>query len=730
MSFGRISLLIGLGESASEELVITSGVELQLINKLSDKTAALLMLAPVLLFFGLTGQAAENTPSNTSPEDYYFQDMPVVLTASRLSQPVSEAPSATTVIDREMIAASGFRTVPDLMRLVPGMYVGFQNGNNPVVSLNGATDQYARRMQILIDGRSVYMPPFGGVSWADLPLLVEDIERIEVVRGPSSSSHGANSFFGVINIITRGAESQDGGSVSATAGYASDASARFGKAGEQFDYRISVGTRSDQGLDNGILDDHNITRLINWRSNYRPTAADNLDVQLGSSNGVYGLGIIGRPENAFRDTTSQSDFQQASWQHLWSADDESKLTYSHATHSSFDPYLCINSNTCQGNPAGVTISQGFTQAAMSSQRDELALQNTNQMGESNRIVWGAEASRDYADYPLYLGHSYTVNPWDIFVHDEWHISNSAMLNIGTMYEDDGMGNKNNSPIVSLNYHLTPEHTVRFGISTATRSPAMGEEYMTSSTTILGGAYASPVTPLTPEKILSREVGYTGEFRSIGLTIDSRAYIEQVSDMIYLDKYVGSAPNYADSFKNLFSAEYRGVETTAKYRWDQNHSWASVNYAYQQASASFSAYPTQYFNAAPDPTGQFSSVASLVQYGYQTQFFNLFPQSVPTNSASLLLSQRLGESWQFSSGYYWREGVRVTNVSQDVTPETAMHRLDLRLAKSFKLGGKHSAEVAAVVQNATQDGYTNYGTVNATANVLFARRAWLTGTLNF
>ena len=133
-----------------------------------------------LLIIATTSDAVESvssSPSVLAEADYYFQELPIVLTASRLSQPMSEAPSAMTVIDREMIKASGLRTVPDLMRLVPGMYVGFQDANNPVVTLNGATDQFSRRMQILIDGRSIYMPPFGGVSWADLPLLVEDIER-------------------------------------------------------------------------------------------------------------------------------------------------------------------------------------------------------------------------------------------------------------------------------------------------------------------------------------------------------------------------------------------------------------------------------------------------------------------------------------------------------------------------------------------------------------------------
>lgn len=696
------------------------------------------LFAASLFLVTLQLQATENTSASLPSEDFYFQEIPVVLTASRLSQPISEAPSSMTVIDREMIKASGFRTVPDLMRLVPGMYVGFQDANNPVITLNGTSDQFTRRMQVLIDGRSVYTPPLGGVNWADLPLLTEDIERIEVVRGPSTSSHGANSFFGVINIITRGAEGQDGGTVSATTGYATDASARFGRAGEQFDYRVSVGQRADQGINNAILDDHNKTNLINLRTSYRPTSIDTVEVQIGDSDGVYGMGIAGRPESAFRDTASQSDFQQISWQHLWTTNDESRVTYSHSTHSSYDPYLCIDSNLCQGaglnNNPPIPISQGFTRQSVYSQRNELELQNTNQLGENNRLVWGGATRRDYADYPLYLGIPYSVSPWNVFAHDEWRITQSTILNIGTMYEDDGMGNRNNSPLASLNYHLTPEHTVRLGISTATRSPALGEEYMAANNTILGSSLVAPAAPLTPEKIISKEVGYTGEFRSLGLTVDGRAYIEQVSDMIYLDKFV--TPTFGDSLKNMLNAEYRGIEATVKYRWDENHSWLSANYAYQQASVSIGSYPTLYFSTLPDPTNQFSNAGALIQYWYQSQLIDTFPQQVPKNSASLLLSQRLGDSWQFSAGYYWREQVRVGNVSaanlitSAVTPETVMHRLDLRLGKSFKYDGKHSAEVAMVVQNANQDGYTNYGTVDAVANVMYTRRSWLTGTFNF
>ena len=291
----------------------------------------------ILILISSSAFAAEESITEQS----YLQEFPVVLSASRLAQPISEAPNAMTVIDQAMIKASGFRSVPELMRLVPGMYVGFADANRPVVSLHGATDEFSRRMQILIDGRSVYLPPFGGVSWADLPIQIEDIERIEVVRGPASASHGTNSYYGVINIITREALSQDGGSVSVTRGDATDVSARFGKSGAVFDYRLSVGYRSDQGLDNVVLNDHNSTRLINFRSNYHPNGTDTLDVQLGSSNGVYGMGIVNRKQDAFRETTAKGDFQQVSWLHMWPTNDESKLTFSRTVHNSTDPFCAL-----------------------------------------------------------------------------------------------------------------------------------------------------------------------------------------------------------------------------------------------------------------------------------------------------------------------------------------------------------------------------------------------------
>ncbi|MGM0680189.1 MAG: TonB-dependent receptor plug domain-containing protein, partial [Pseudomonadota bacterium] len=142
----------------------------------------------------------EDTP--VWAEEGLFEDMPVVLSATRLRQSVRDAPISMTVIDRQMIDASGFTEIPDLMRLVPGFVVDYDSGHLPVTGYHMLHDRYVRHQQVLIDGRSVYTPILGGVPWVDLPITLDDIERIEVVRGPNAASYGSNSFMGVINIIT------------------------------------------------------------------------------------------------------------------------------------------------------------------------------------------------------------------------------------------------------------------------------------------------------------------------------------------------------------------------------------------------------------------------------------------------------------------------------------------------------------------------------------------------
>lgn len=628
---------------------------------------------------------------STVSEQAYLQDFPVVLSASRLSQPLSEAPNAMTVIDRSMIKASGFRTIADLFRLVPGMYVGNLNGHSPIVGYHGSTEEFSRRMQVLIDGRSVYLPPFSTVDWEDIPLNIEDIERIEVVRGPAAASYGANSLQGVINIITRDAASVNGASLSLAKGSegVADAAAHFGKAGETLDYRLTVAHREDKGYGSAVMNDAKFTNQANLRANFHPQGADSFDVQVGVSDSTRGLGIAGKTDDVFRNIKVVSSFQQLTWLHAQQNGDEVKLNYFHINRSYFDEnYASLN-------------AAAFVAAKTVSDRHDLELQQTVQLGKNNRMVWGVGARSDYADSKEHLLVPYSLNQIRIFAHDEWRIVPATLLNAGAMLEDDGMGHITISPRLVVNYHVTPQHTLRAGTSVAYRTPAIYEEK--ANITV---AYVSK-GGLRPEKTVSKEVGYLGEFNSIGATLDVRAYNDQVSDVIFVDPALTTWPF---SFANMYSANYYGYESTFKYHWSDKSN-VIVNIARQFARCEVS-------GTATNPL-----YVPLYLQGYMDDC----PLAVPDYSGSILLMQQLTHELQFSAGYYHQGGIKMIAG----TPQLTMNRVDLRLARSFgKTGQSGSGELALVVQNAFQDDYTKYSGAAETINMQFNRRAYLTAAINF
>lgn len=170
-----------------------------------------------------------------------------VTSASKKAESLSAAPAAIFVITGEEIRRGGFSSVPDALRIVPGLYVVQQNAHVWLVSARGFSSSTNDKMLVLIDGRLVYSPTFGGVYWdvQDPPLA--DIDRIEVIRGPGGTLWGANAVNGVINIITKEPAKTQGALVATSAGvnegYA--ASTRYGgKVGENFAYRI-YGTSND-----------------------------------------------------------------------------------------------------------------------------------------------------------------------------------------------------------------------------------------------------------------------------------------------------------------------------------------------------------------------------------------------------------------------------------------------------------------------------------------------------
>src|SRR5580698_4791330 len=153
-----------------------------------------------LLLLSGAGFGEEQDLTQLSLEDLMNMQ---VTSVSKKEQKLSQVAAAIFVITQEDIRRSGATNIPDLLRMVPGLDVAQINGNTWAISARGFNLQFANKLLVLIDGRAVYSPLFGGVNWDTQDVPLEDIERIEVIRGPGGTVWGANAVNGVINIITK-----------------------------------------------------------------------------------------------------------------------------------------------------------------------------------------------------------------------------------------------------------------------------------------------------------------------------------------------------------------------------------------------------------------------------------------------------------------------------------------------------------------------------------------------
>ncbi len=280
-----------------------------------------------------------------------------VTSVSKTQQKLSRTASAVFILSQTEIVRSGAQNIPDLLRMVPGVDVAQIGSNTWAISARGLNDEFANELLVLVDGRDVYTPTFGGVLWALLDLPLEDVERIEVIRGPGGSIWGGNAVNGVINIITKTAEETHGGMVVAGEGNLNQgfATAQYGgRAGKDTDFRIFLkylNQSSSPGANGQGSGDawHNLRG--GFRSDSTLSPSDSLmfqgDIFTGREGEITSYlpsisspGLIMIPSEA----GESGGFLQSVWKHTNAARSETTLSASYSSYKSDDVFGAFAEN--------------------------------------------------------------------------------------------------------------------------------------------------------------------------------------------------------------------------------------------------------------------------------------------------------------------------------------------------------------------------------------------------
>ena len=418
-----------------------------------------------------------NTYLDMSLED--LMDL-TVTSVSKRAQPVQEAAAAVHVLTGEDIRRSGATSIPEALRMVPGLMVGQNAASAWSISSRGRSfnPAFDNKLLVMIDGRSVYSPVFSGVFWDSLDLVMEDIDRIEIIRGPGSSAWGANAVNGIINIITRASSETQGLMASGILGAETPGTAAVrygGKFGEGNSYRVYGKYRNLAELetfDGDELHDGVESGVAGFRTDLTPDPASTLTVQGDMYQGIS-LNTLAYPDLAtvqmVEDDTS-SDVHIASILTRYTRD----VGNSHVV--TLQSYYNHDDRGSDAWQVGVDTLDLDFQHQFSPWADHVA-----QWGLSYRLTseWNekrspavsfAEANRRDNLYSAFLQDEITLGDW--------------VLTLGSKFEHNDQTGLEILPSARLLWHATPKHAFWGAASRSVRTPSIAEQDATYNTSIV------------------------------------------------------------------------------------------------------------------------------------------------------------------------------------------------------------------------------------------------------
>ncbi len=603
-------------------------------------------------------------------ETDYLADVPTVISVSRIAQTLEDTPGAVTILDRDFIRLTGARGVVDVLRFVPGFQTtsSFET-DAPMATYHGRNDDWANRIQVQVDGRSVYsglLQGSAGIGWQTLAL--DDIERIEVLRGSNSATYGARAFLGVVNIVSRDVRETTGIAAQVTRGEnaVSDVGMRIGWTAGDASFRLSADSVSDNGLQGAFGKNH--TERMNFSSHFALERGAELDLRAGGLGIYAGRGDVTDTEgNPARPWFMGAQFLQVDWRNTLNEAADLSFTASHNEHSVRDRFEYMGSALPDFYLATVDASGKET-------ADTLTAQHTVRISPSLRGVWGGELRREKivsATQFDQLG-SVSTDFYRLFGSAEWHLSDALLLNAGALAERSDIAGDSLSPRLMLNWHLLPGHTLRAGMSTGFRPPSAFEkfgrvQYYSVDGTKATGYFAYNSGTLRSEKLSSSELGYhlapyASRFRG-----DVRIFDELVSDGIGHTENIVPGSNPLASL-NAQRSSISGIEL--QLNWEPTPAtrvYLSQNWTHIHV---------------------YDTLSTVSRFR--------MTHEAPRYAASLAVMHSFDEGWHLSAMHQLADDVALMSISGNEWL-FSMQRTDLRLAKDFRIAGK-KAELSLVLQN--------------------------------
>ncbi len=409
-----------------------------------------------------------------------------VSTVSRTESTVGRSPAAVFVLTNEMIRRSGARSIPEALRLVPGVNVARASSNTWAISIRGFNDLFSNKLLVQIDGRTVYTPVFSGVFWDQQDVLLEDVERIEVIRGPGATVWGANAVNGVINILTKRARDTQGAFVQGGGGTHQRGFGGFrygGSLDESSHYRVyGKGFDRDRGFHDHAEDDWRKGQ-IGFRADWEPSECTTVTLQ-----GDYYEGKSGQ---CVDDLLASPPFVQAH-----AAGGDEKISGS-------DILLRLSRTLDEESDWAVQLY--YDRAArladsvnyfQSTDTFDLDFQHRFPVGSRQSLIWGCgyRNTRNVTDGNFIISFDPAVRSFGLisyFVQDQITLSEDLLyFTVGSKFEHNQFSGFEYQPSARLMWTPSQRQTAWAAISRAVRTPSRTDQDIR----VLGGPVALSFAP--------------------------------------------------------------------------------------------------------------------------------------------------------------------------------------------------------------------------------------------